>query len=164
MKKKICFAIASLFGVGFSPTASGTCGSFITLFAAVPLCYFLGQGGVLWAVLVSLFAGVWATKEVLKYTKHDPYFVVVDEFCGQMLTFWFVAPLLVDQWNTFAFVIYFVGFCLFRLFDISKPWIVGWADKKLLNAWGVMLDDVFAGLFAAISLYGLLLCWNGDFF
>ena len=164
MKKKICFALASLFGVGFSPTASGTCGSFVTLFVAVPLCYFLGDFGVFWAVIVSLFVGVWATKEVLKYTTHDPYFVVIDEFCGQMLSFLFVAQLLEKTWDSQAFWLYFLGFCLFRLFDIAKPWLVGWADKKLVNAWGVMLDDVFAGLFAAISLYGLLLCWNGDFF
>ena len=160
MKKKICFALASLFGVGFSPVASGTCGSLVTLLIALPLCYFFGQCGILWAVLISLFIGVWATKEVLKYTEHDPFFVVIDEFCGQMLSFWFVAPLLEKQWNMKAFILYFMGFFLFRLFDIAKPWLVGWADKKIINAWGVMLDDVFAGLFAAISLYGLLLFWE----
>ena len=163
MKKKISFAIASLFGTGFVSAAPGTCGSFVTLFAAVPLCYFFGDIGVFWTVLISFFIGYFATKEVLKYTNHDPNFVVIDEFSGQILSFYFVAPLLQGQLNTQAFILYFLGFCLFRLFDISKPLLAGWADKKILNAWGVMLDDIFAGIFAAISLYGLLLCWNGDF-
>ena len=156
MKKKLAFCIASLFGIGFAPVASGTFGSFATVLVAAPVCYYFGFYGVFFAVIVATVIGTLATREVLKYTKHDPSLVVVDEFAGQMLTFVATADMLRGQCHWKAAVWYLIGFGLFRVFDITKPWIVGWADKKLLNAWGVMLDDIFAGAFAAICLYALM--------
>ena len=156
MKKKLAFCIASLFGIGFAPVASGTFGSFATVWVAAPLCYYFGFCGVFWAVIVATVIGTLATKEVLKYTKHDPSLVVVDEFAGQMLTFVATANMLRGQCHWKAALWYLIGFGLFRVFDITKPWIVGWADKKLLNAWGVMLDDIFAGAFASVCLYALM--------
>ena len=158
MKKKLAFCIASLFGVGYAPVASGTFGSLVTIPVAVFLCYYWGTLGVLIAVLLSTILGTIATAEVLKYTKHDPSLVVIDEFAGQMLSFYLVAPYCFGVLNVKTAMLYAGGFALFRLFDITKPWLVGWADKKILNAFGVMLDDLFAGLFAAICLFALFYC------
>jgi phosphatidylglycerophosphatase A len=77
--------------------------------------------------------------------------VVIDEVAGQLLSFATVAELL--QHNTHAWLIYLCGFGLFRLFDIVKPQPVRWADRKILNAWGVMLDDIIAGVYATLILY-----------
>ena len=152
MKKKIAYFIASMCGIGFCPVASGTFGSLATVPLAFCLAYFGGFWTVLSASILIYIAGVWATKEVLKYTKHDPSLVVIDETVGQTLSFLFVAPMLYKTWNCQAVILYVCGFILFRLFDILKPSLVGWADEKIHNAHGVMLDDVFAGLFAGIIL------------
>lgn len=153
MRKKLSFVVASSFGVGYCPFASGTAGSLATLPLAFAVAYFYGVWGILVAAVVAFFAGVAASREVLKYTKHDPSLIVIDEVVGQLLAFALVADKLVA--NTQAWVVYVIGFVLFRLFDIWKPQPARWADQKVLNAWGVMLDDVFAGIYAALCLYGI---------
>jgi phosphatidylglycerophosphatase A len=92
------------------------------------------------------------------YTKHDPSFVVIDEFIGQAVTFLLIADKL-KQFN--GIIIYIIGFILFRIFDIIKPFPVSYADKKINNAFGVILDDVFAGLYAAIILYFIKYFFKG---
>lgn len=76
--------------------------------------------------------------------------VVIDEVAGQSLTFALVGNYLIGNWN--LWYVYLIGFALFRLFDIVKMGPVKWADSKLKNAWGVMLDDMFAGCLAAVVL------------
>ena len=157
MKKKFAYLIASVFGVGFCPVASGTAGSLVTIPLAFILDYSWGLCGILIAAVITFFAGVIASKEVLKYTKHDPSLIVIDEVAGQLTSFVLVAPQLCHNSGWQAVIVYILGFALFRLFDITKPLIVGWADKKIENAWGVMLDDIFAGIFAAVILVGICL-------
>ena len=157
MKKKLAYLIASVLGVGFCPKASGTAGSLVTLPLAFVLAYYWGTCGILIASIIVFFLGTIASKEVLKYTKHDPSLIVIDEVAGQLTSFVLVAPMLYRNCGWQAFITYVAGFALFRLFDITKPLIIGWADKKVRNAWGVMLDDIFAGIFAAVILYLLVL-------
>lgn len=151
MYKKLCFATVSVLGVGYCPFASGTAGSLVTLPLAFAAAYFYGTWGILLAALAAFVIGVIASKEVLKYTKHDPSIIVIDEVVGQLLSFVLVADQLAGNVN--AWLTYVIGFALFRLFDIWKPQPVRWADSKILNAWGVMLDDVLAGIYAALCLY-----------
>ena len=158
MKKKIAFMLASYLGFGFSPFASGTVGSLMTLPLAFVCAYYWGLSGILGLALVAFFVGVVASKEVLKYTKHDPSLIVIDEVAGQSLTFILLADKLVG--NIQAWLIYVAGFAFFRLFDIWKPQPVRWADRSLLNAWGVMLDDVFAGVYAAGCLLMTMFVWG----
>ena len=146
-----CYTMCSGFGVGYFPFASGTAGSFATLPFAFLAAYFFGTMGILILTLVTFIIGVIASKEVLKYTEHDPSIIIIDEVVGQLISFLFVANLL--QGNLNAWWAYIIGFFLFRLFDIVKPEPAKWADTKLLNGWGVMLDDVFAGIYAGIFLY-----------
>ena len=153
MRKKLSFVVASSFGVGYCPFASGTAGSLATLPLAFAVAYFYGVWGILVAAVIAFFAGIAASREVLKYTKHDPSLIVIDEVVGQLLAFALVADKLVA--NTQAWAVYVIGFALFRLFDIWKPQPARWADQKVLNAWGVMLYDVFAGIYAALCLYGI---------
>ena len=170
MYKKICFFIASVFGVGYAPVASGTWGSFVTL----PLCWYLIRYQSLQALYIALaitcVVGWIATLKVLKYTKPDPSLVVIDEVAGQLTTFtlpWYfgyvdtrwVSSLksLFKDTNTELLVFLLAGFVLFRFFDIVKVWPASYFDKKVHNAFGVMADDIVAGLYAAGSL--TLLCY-----
>ena len=138
--------IASGFGVGLAPRAAGTFGSLAALLPwwlwlrHLPLAYYF-------VVVVAAFAlGVWASQWVIAKTKiEDPGVVVWDEFVGQWLA---LMPLVVLP-RAWPWI--FVGFALFRLFDIWKPWLVGRADRRG-DAAGVMLDDLWAGLFAGIAV------------
>ncbi len=151
MYKKIAFALASFFGAGYFPFASGTFGSLVTLPLVWWSAYNYGAKGVAVLAAVAFIVGWVVSIEVLKYTKHDPSLIVIDEVCGQSLSFLPVAAVM--QGNSHVILVLTIGFALFRLFDITKPFPAGWADKKIRNALGVMLDDVFAGGYAAVCLY-----------
>ncbi|MEQ5870612.1 phosphatidylglycerophosphatase A [Sagittula sp. NFXS13] len=151
--------VASVAGVGYLRPAPGTWGSL----AALPLGYFihqLGGFGLLLAAAVLVFGlGWWATKKVTQGDDHDPSWVVIDEVVGQWIALFPVSygagMMGVEIWRLWPGWI--AGFVLFRLFDIWKPLLVGWADRRG-DALGVMLDDVIAGIFAAavaIVLAGL---------
>lgn len=138
--------IACGLGSGLAPVAQGTFGSLAAiapwlLLRQLPLPFYL-------IVLVLTFAlGVWACDvagAVLGVDDHRS--LVWDEFVGQWLTF---LPLLLlpGPWWFIA-----LGFALFRLFDVWKPWPISWLDRHLKGGLGVMVDDVIAGAFAAIVL------------
>jgi len=139
--------IASGFGVGLAPRAAGTCGS---LAALIPWWLWLRHLSLPMALVViaaGFAIGVWASNWVIARTKiADPGVVVWDEFIGQWIAL-LLAP--AGLWWMLA------GFALFRLFDIWKPWPVGLADRRLHGGFGVMFDDVLAGLYALSLLQGL---------
>lgn len=145
--------IASGFGSGLSPVAPGTAGS---LAALVPWLALRELPIALYALVVGFaFAlGIWASNRVIAILRiEDPGVIVWDEFVGQWIA---LAPLLVlggSPWWIFA------GFVLFRMFDVWKPWPVSWADRRVKGGIGVMLDDVVAGVYAAIGLT-LTLRWS----
>jgi len=151
MKDKIAYIIATYFGTGLAPFAPGTSGSFFTLPLAAVIAYFSGFYGLLAAAVFISIIGWWATDNVVKkYKVEDPKWVVIDETAGQTITFLAVAPYLCQSFD--FWYLYLIGFGFFRLFDIKKMGPVKWADSKLHNALGVMLDDIFAGFFAAVCL------------
>ena len=152
MKDKIAEIIATWFGCGKSPKAPGTVGSL----GALPVIWLLSHYhadvfAMLLLALLLFFIGVWATDVMIKKSAvKDPSFVVIDEVVGQMISFALIWPMLGHQhaWGFYVF-----AFVLFRFFDIKKMGPVRFFDKKVRNAWGVMLDDVFAGILAAAVLY-----------
>ena len=153
MMNKLALIIATYFGAGMISKAPGTIGSLATLPLAFVMAYFFGQDGILCAIVISFFIGVWAVNKLTKDSdEKDPSKVVIDETAGQLMSFVLVAPYLQGNLSSKAIVVYLLGFGLFRFFDIIKTGPVKWADTKIKNAWGVMLDDVFAGIFAAIVL------------
>ncbi|HWX49395.1 MAG TPA: phosphatidylglycerophosphatase A [Roseomonas sp.] len=135
--------VASLGGVGFIRPAPGTWGSALALPAVV-----LGPDGCL--VLAALLAllGWWAL-ERLPEGRADPGWVVIDEGAGQSIA---LAALPLGAGA--AGII--LAFLLFRLFDITKPGPVGWADRQK-GSTGVMLDDLIAGALAALLILALRL-------
>ena len=138
--------IASVFGIGYFPFASGTVASL----AAMPVAalILLHGGGIALAAasLIAFAIGVWACGDHVRATgREDPSECVIDEVAGQWLACAF-APVSLPGLA--------LAFFLFRLFDIWKPWPVGWADRELPGGLGVMADDMIAGLMAGV-LVGL---------
>jgi phosphatidylglycerophosphatase A len=135
--------LASGFGSGFSPRAPGTVG---TIVALLPWLWLRTLPLPLYAIaiVVSFAVGVWVSTWVVRRSGiQDPQVVVWDEFVGV----WIALAAAPTGW-----IWMLAGFALFRLFDIWKPWPVRWADEKLHGGLGVMLDDVFAGIYALIVM------------
>jgi phosphatidylglycerophosphatase A len=138
--------IASGFGSGLSPVAPGTAGSAVAVIAWFAL---RDLSWPLYVVVIALaFAlGVWASNIVIaKLHIEDPGVIVWDEFVGQWIA---LAPLL---WIALDWRWIVAAFVLFRVFDVWKPWPVSWADRRVKGGFGVMFDDVIAGVYAAIVI------------
>lgn len=147
MKFAIAEVVATAFYAGYAPKAPGTAGALVGLLLVYLLEHFLFFTNLHIAavVLVLLAPSVWATNRMIASTGlKDPQVVVVDEVLGQMLAF---LPL----WR-FTPLNFVVAFALFRLFDIWKPFPVN-AFEKLPGGWGVIADDLMAGLYAALLSY-----------
>lgn len=154
MSEKLALIIATYFGLGLSPKAPGTVGSIGTLPLAFLLCYFFGALGIIVVTIPIAVVGICATDVLICDSEDkDPGKVVVDEVVGQLLAFLFVADIL--QGNTADWWLYLVGLAAFRFFDICKMGPVKWFDSKMKNAIGVMMDDVCAGLMAAVVVWGV---------
>ena len=156
--KKIAFLLSTLFYVGYFPKAPGTIGSLISLPIIFCICYKFGFIGLLIVIITSFVVAIISVNKVLKYTEHDPNFIVVDEFIGQSVTFLLISNSLISKTNIIPYII---GFILFRIFDVVKPYPVNYADKKIQNAFGVIIDDIFAGIYATILLYVISYLFKG---
>jgi len=157
LKEKIAFFFATYYGIGNLPKAPGTFGSLATL----PFAFFLAYSGGIQSLLIGAsivyLLGILTSRIILKKTSHDPSFIVIDEIVGQLVTFIPVSCLLEAPFKMSHLWIYLAGFLLFRFFDIVKIYPACYFDKKVLNASGVMLDDVVAGLYAGLVLTALVL-------
>lgn len=137
----LAMVVATWFGTGLSPKAPGTVGSLGSLVLWAPLIQLETTWWVRVLATVAVFAvGTLAANAIVKAKgAEDPQIVVVDEVAGMGVTL----VLAGHGWISLA-----SGFLLFRIFDIWKPWPVRWADRKVKGGFGVMLDDVLAGVYA----------------
>ncbi|MEC7256958.1 MAG: phosphatidylglycerophosphatase A [Pseudomonadota bacterium] len=146
--------IGTVFGVGYLRPAPGTWGSLVALPAAWALHVAGGFPLLALATIVAFALGLWATKAMeAAGSGHDPSEIVIDEVVGQWIA---LMAISYPSWSmgidiTRLWPGWIAGFLLFRLFDITKPGPVGWADRRP-DALGVMLDDVIAGVLAAIGV------------
>lgn len=135
------------FGAGLSPRAPGTVGTVLAvliylLLPPMPPLYYAGL------LVLSFGFGIWLCgKTAEDLGVHDHGGIVWDEFVGYWITM-FMAP------SGLSWVL--LGFVLFRLLDIFKPWPIKWADKELSGGLGIMLDDVLAGIMAALCIQALV--------
>jgi phosphatidylglycerophosphatase A len=138
-KQKAIIFLATGGWIGFSPVAPGTFGSL----AALPICLLIasmGIGSALIFVVALIVFSTWIVHAAEKIeAKKDPRQLVLDEICGMAIAL-FALP----------FTPFFIigGFALFRVFDILKPFPIRWVDKNVPGGWGIMLDDIIAGIFA----------------
>jgi phosphatidylglycerophosphatase A len=139
--------ISTLCGIGRLKPGPGTWGSFAALPAAVVIGRTFGSLGLM-AATVGIFAlGSWAAGKYEQETgAHDPSEVVIDEVAGQWIS---CVPLIywgIDWWG------WLVAFGLFRVFDIVKPGPIATLDQKFPGGIGTMIDDIAAGICAAVVL------------
>ena len=148
--------LTSCFGLGFMPIASGTWGSLPPVFIFVGMCLVCSGWGLFAAnavlmVVLAILASIVCVKftpDIVKVGgKKDPGEIVADEFAGQSVTF---IGAYASGYKEIA-IVAVAGFLLFRLFDIFKPGPIRKLEK-LPDGWGVLADDLLAGVFAAIVL------------
>lgn len=135
------------FGSGLAPKAPGTFGSaFALLF--VPIWLAIGFSGTILAVIVMSLIGIYICGQTSKIMGvHDDGRIVWDEFAGQSITF---LPLIYLGQMNWIWVL--VGFGLFRLFDVWKPWPIRVIDRQVGGGFGIMFDDIIAGIWASICI------------
>ena len=149
----MCVAFLSWFGCGLLRKAPGTMGSIGALPFAALIAWFWGTNSLVIAALILFLLGWMVTSVHIKNEKSckAPQWIVIDEVSGQWATL-AVVPLN-PYW-------YAIAFLIFRLFDILKPWPIDWADKRVAGALGIMLDDIFAAIYALFLLLVLKLLWS----
>lgn len=133
--------VATGFGIGWFPFAPGTLASlaialiFWFLIPVSPLAQYV--------TIFALFIGARVTLGLLvrKYGSYDAPCVVLDEFLGMAIAIFLVPKV---WW------LYIIAFVIFRIFDIVKPWPISWIDSKIKGAYGMILDDVVAGIGALV--------------
>lgn len=156
----LAWSVATTLGLGLIPVGPGTFGSLAGLLIAAFIVYvFRFSPDLMWQVILGaatlvFIIGVWAASRVERLLgKKDAQIIVIDEVCGQLLTFVLLAPLMGRigggwRWAMVA------GFLLFRGFDIFKPFPIRRLEKIRSGA-GVMADDVGAGIYAAVVLWAV---------
>lgn len=146
--KKIILFFATNAGLGYAPIASGTFGTLM----GIPIFYLMAPLGVelfslVW--LAILLLSFWSAHQAgIIFRVTDDGRIVIDELIGYLTTIAFLP---------FNWPIAIAGFLLFRFFDIIKVWPASWFDNKVKNGFGVVMDDVVAGIYAALSLRLLLM-------
>ena len=146
--------VLSWFGCGLSPVAPGTVGSLGALPLGAAIHWSFGPQALAVSAIIIFFVG-WGVAaahlggEQGRGEPHveDPQWIVIDEVAGQWLALAAVPLHPLDC---------LLAFVLFRVFDIAKPWPVSWADRRVGGALGIMLDDLLAGLYAAIVAFAIL--------
>lgn len=147
MRTRIALTLASNFGLGYAPVAPGTFGTL----AGLPVFYLMARlspFGFAFVWLLLLLLAFWTADIAGKhYGVVDDGRIVIDELLGYLVTI---------AWLPFTWTTALLGFALFRLFDITKPPPASWFDREMKNGVGVVLDDVAAGVYAALVLRLLL--------
>ncbi|MFT5426808.1 MAG: phosphatidylglycerophosphatase A [Gammaproteobacteria bacterium] len=131
------------FGTGCAPKMPGTIGTLVGVLFYLPMVYL--SWPIYIGVTIALFLlGIWLCEVTANdLGVHDHGGIVWDEIVGFLITMMAVPP----DWR---FIL--LGFVLFRLFDIWKPWPISWLDSKVSGGLGIMVDDVLAGIYALIIL------------
>ena len=166
MNNKFNFLFVTLFGIGKISKIPGSIASLVTTIFLFFLFYFLNirPDMVLIGLILIFFISLYSVKQFIKdKVNKDPKEIVIDEFIGQSI------PICLyevahegtkDIGNVLTF--YFIMFVLFRIFDITKPYPVSYYDKNFKNSFGVIMDDVCAGLYvvAVMVLYMVIISWQ----
>jgi phosphatidylglycerophosphatase A len=144
-RTRVAYLLGTWFGCGYVPYAPGTAGTL----GAVPLYLLLrpyGAAAVGAAAMVLTIVGIWSADVVAKDSGlKDPQLVVIDEVAGVLTTLTVAA----HTWTALI-----AGVVLFRVFDQFKPWPARTAERKLPGGYGIVLDDIAAGVWGALFLIG----------
>ena len=156
MIKTLNYLIVTCFGIGSIRFAPGTITSLITTVFLYSLFHIinLSNKNILIILSIVFIYSFYAVSEYIKFNKNkDPKEVVVDEFIGQSIPIYLYETshgTVKDSQEAVLFYLYI--FVLFRYFDIKKPFPINFFDKKFKNSFGVIIDDVVAGLYVVLTL------------
>ena len=149
---KIISIFTTLCGIGYSPIAPGTIGSIFSIVFLYFLIKFVSYSFLVIIFLIILFTSL---KLIEKYSNllksHDSSTIVIDEFLGIFLIILFYDYLKFTN----DFIMFLLILILFRFFDILKIFPINWIDKNIKNSFGVVLDDLLAGVYSIIILYSI---------
>ena len=149
---KIISIFTTLFGIGYSPIAPGTIGSIFSIVFLYFLIQFVSYSFLVIIFLIILFTSL---KLIEKYSNllksHDSSTIVIDEFLGIFLIILFYDYLKFTN----DFIMFLLILILFRFFDILKIFPINLVDKNIKNSFGVVLDDLLAGVYSIIVLYSI---------
>ena len=156
MINKLNYIIITLFGIGKLKKMPGTFASLSTtifLFFLLHVFYF-SQNLILLLILITFFYSFYGINNYTKNLENkDPKEVVIDEFIGQSIPIYlYEISHGTEKSFSDAIIFYIIIFFLFRFFDIIKPFPVSYFDKKHKNSFGVIMDDVIAGLYVVLVL------------
>ncbi len=145
MRRLMVYGIGTGLGAGYSPIAPGTAGSLLALI----LFGLLPAASVVWLLIsgIVFFVGVKISTLIECDKGEDPSLVVIDEIVGQWIALLFLPA--------YPLMVFVAAFFLFRLFDIWKPYPID-LSQKLNGGWGIMIDDVLAGIYANLVLQIIL--------
>ena len=156
MVKTINYLFVTCFGIGSFRFAPGTITSFITTIFLFSLFHIINLSNniILIALLLVFVYSFYAVSEYIKDNENkDPKEIVVDEFIGQSIPIYLYEIAHGTMKNSQEAVLFYLYiFILFRYFDIKKPFPVSYFDKKFKNSFGVIIDDVVAGLYVVLTL------------
>ena len=143
-----------MFGVGKSEYAPGTVASFVT--CLIYIWFYNYHTNIIYLILCVFIIFVYSVYSIDRFNKYfnevDSSEIVIDEFVGQSIPILTIYKLL-PSGKIDIFILYtLIGFFLFRIFDITKPYPANKIDKHMKNGFGVMLDDVVAGVYSSIAL------------
>ena len=162
MNNKINYLFVTLFGIGKIEKIPGSIASLITTILLFFLLHILNISPniILFFLILIFFVSLYSVSIFIKnLTNKDPKEVVIDEFIGQSIPICLYEIAHEGAKETSQVLIfYFIMFILFRIFDIAKPYPVSYYDKNFKNSFGVIMDDVVAGLYvvAILVLYMVL--------
>ena len=145
--KKLYILLGTVGGVGYAPVLPGTLGTMVGVAVYVLFSRFFPQT-VSYIIMLAVFlvGGIWVATKCSQYFEgHDSPSIVIDELVGFLITMLFVP-------FTFRFIL--LGFILFRVIDITKPFKIG-KIEKVSGAWGIMGDDIAAGVLANLIIQAL---------
>ena len=155
MIKTFNYLFVTCFGIGSIRFAPGTTTSLITTVFLYSLFHIvnLSNNTILIILLIVFIYSFYAVSEYIKYNENkDPKEVVVDEFIGQSIPIYLYEIAHGSSKGSHEAVLFYLYiFILFRYFDIKKPFPVSFFDKKFKNSFGVIIDDVVAGLYVVLT-------------
>ena len=156
MIKTLNYLFVTCLGIGSFRFAPGTITSLVTTIFLYSLFHIINlSSNIILIILFIVFTySFYAVSEYIKYSENkDPKEVVIDEFIGQSIPIYlYEISHGISKDSREAILFYFYIFILFRFFDIKKPFPVNFFDRKFKNSFGVIFDDVIAGLYVVLTL------------
>ena len=161
MIKLFNFLFVTMFGLGKIKIIPGTFGSLATviiLYSSFNVFYISSNLILLGLIIIFLYSFVAVTYHIKNSDNKDPGEIIIDEFIGQSIPIYLYEISHGVEKNPYESIIFYgICFILFRYFDIMKPFPVSYFDKNFKNSFGVIMDDVCAGLFVVLSLICFML-------